>query len=129
MRTFFTLAAAAVLAAGCTMADSGKKISKSQAKKFETGETTYQEVVDKLGKPTNVTTTIENKRKATYSYEEYNQDAVNYIPVAGSLFGGSNKKKTAVTFLFDKNDVLLGTQRSKSRDDTDYGILNVGDSE
>lgn len=113
MRSFCVVAliAGGVLA-GC--AASGVKVSEQQAQSFQVGKSTYADVVSQLGDPTTSTVDSKGTRIAVYNYSAIQSRPQNFIPYIGPLVSGYDTKSSAVSFTFDKRNVLTDTSSSQT---------------
>jgi outer membrane protein assembly factor BamE (lipoprotein component of BamABCDE complex) len=93
---------------------SGVKVTEEQASQFRPGESTYQDVVAALGKPTTVTVLANGNRIAAYSYVHSQARPAAFIPVVGPLVGGADSTSNSVVFTFDRNNILVGHSSSET---------------
>ena len=98
--------------AGCAAA--GVQVTEQQAKDFQPGKATYDDVVAALGPPTATTTQSNGSRIAVYSYAAVQSRPQNFIPYIGPLVGGYDTQSSAVTFMFDARGILTNTTSTQS---------------
>ena len=88
----------------------GKSIPDEVINTFKNGVTTYDEVINKLGKPTTIQN-MKGKKIATYMHQkgDVKVDPIKLIPVIGTLFGSvkNEQKSEMVVFIFDDKSILL----------------------
>jgi outer membrane protein assembly factor BamE (lipoprotein component of BamABCDE complex) len=116
VRSLFLIIALFALSACVSM---GTKVDQEKVSQFETGKTTYVEVIQQLGKPTQSTMNSDGTRTLTYMYMQSQLKAANFIPVVGAFVGGTESETTTVTLNFDKNSLL--TDYTASEGDTSVG--------
>lgn len=93
----------------------GEKISEEVLKSFQTGLTTYEELIGKLGKPSSIS---QSKGYTMLTYSSTNAstkvDAIKFVPILGSLFGSTKMtaESQVLTFIFDANNILMSIQDS-----------------
>ena len=113
MRDFgATALVAALLLAGC--AASGVQVSEQQAQSFQVGKSTYAEVIGQLGEPTTSTMDSRGTRIAVYNYSAMQSRPQNFIPYIGPLVSGYDTKSSAVSFTFDKRNILTDTSSTQN---------------
>jgi outer membrane protein assembly factor BamE (lipoprotein component of BamABCDE complex) len=103
MRSLFLIVALFALSACVPM---GTKVEQEKVSQFVPGKTTYTEVIQQLGEPTQSTMNSDGTRTVTYMYTQSQINAANFIPVVGMFVRGSESENTAVTLNFDKNALL-----------------------
>ena len=95
---------------------SGVEVDEAKLAQFEKGKTTYQEVVQALGPPTQSILAEDGTRRIFYSHVSTSSNAVSYVPIVGSVFGRTEIQSSNVAFKFDRNGILQGytaSQRSQ----------------
>jgi outer membrane protein assembly factor BamE (lipoprotein component of BamABCDE complex) len=103
----------------------GTKVDQDKLARFEKGKTTYAEVVQQLGKPTQSTLNSDGSRRIMYTYMQSQAKAANFIPIVGAFTGGADTENTNVMLEFDQNSVL--TNYSATQGSTSMGTgLNSG---
>lgn len=118
---------ALVVALGLTLSGcvaTGRKVTQQQVSEFKEGKTTYQEVISKLGTPTNSTVNSDGSRSITYVYAQYQRSAVSYIPYVGGLMGGSESESSHTFLHFDKNGVLTHYTSNEGKTSTGTGLIS-----
>lgn len=108
--------------AGC--AATGVKVSEDQAKNFQVGRSTYNDVVTGLGAPTSFAVSPNGTRVATYSYSAIQARPQNFIPYIGPLVAGYDTQSGTVNFTFDGHGVLMNTSTSQSNLGTGVGLAS-----
>ncbi len=114
MRYVFVIIALLALTSCMSM---GTKVDQDKLARFEKGKTTYTEVIQQLGKPTQSTINSDGSRMVVYTYMQSQMRAANFIPIVGAFTGGADTENTSVTLNFDKDSVLTNysaTQGSSS---------------
>jgi hypothetical protein len=113
MRSFCVVALIASGAlAGC--AASGVQVSEQQAQSFQVGKSTYSDVVSQLGEPTTSTVDSKGARIAVYNYSAVQSRPQNFIPYIGPFVSGYDTKSSAVSFTFDKRNILTDTTSTQN---------------
>src|SRR5262245_9411860 len=84
----------------------GTKVDQDKLAQFEKGKTTYAEVIQQLGKPTQSTLNADGSRRLLYTYMQSQAKAANFIPIVGAFTGGADTENTSVMLEFDQNSVL-----------------------
>lgn len=123
MRYMNSIIAAIVFVSLTACASYGTKVDQNQLSQFVKGKTTYAEVVQKLGKPTQVMNNSDGTRIVHYTHGTSQANAASYIPIVGAFAGGYTSETTTVMFRFDQNSVLVDYSTSESGFDTGYGVL------
>lgn len=116
MRYLSVLIAVFALSACMSM---GTKVDQEKLSQFVKGKTTYAEVVQKLGKPTQNTINSDGTRTITYVYAQSQANAASFIPIVGGFLGGAESENTTVALNFDKKSLLTSYTASE-------GGMNVG---
>lgn len=114
----------ALALAGC--ASSGTKVSDEQAKQFQVGQTTHDEVVAALGPPTATSTAANGTRVIVYSYSSIRSRPENFIPYVGPLVASYDAKGSAVTFTFDGRGILANTNSTQTNTAVGTGFAASG---
>ncbi len=118
-----TLLAFVFILSGCSYSSGRTDITDADMKQFVEGKSTYQEVLQKLGKPS-----TDRKQKQVFngkdtsvhivmydlSAYEAKKDAASFIPFVGAFVGTTQTKSTTkfYTFIFDINTGILKTMQS-----------------
>lgn len=105
-----------VMLAGCATA--GVKVDPATVATFKSGQTTYQQVVSRLGPPTSEAIAPDGSRVIAYSYVQASARPESFIPIIGPFVGGSDSRSTLVMFRFTSQGVLDSTTSSASQ----YGV-------
>lgn len=103
MRCFITISALLTLSA-CVSA--GVRVDQSKMAEFRKGRTTYPEVIEQLGQPTQTTLQDNGTKTITYLYYSAQSRPESFIPYVGAFVGGVDAENTMVTLTFDKNGIL-----------------------
>ena len=102
----------------------GNKVDQDKVSKFEKGKTTYAEVIQQLGKPTQSTINSDGTRTAIYTYMQSQANAVNFIPFVGIFAGGGTMENTTVMLRFDKNSHLIDYSATEGGSSMGTGIAS-----
>lgn len=103
-------------------ASSGTKVDQGKMSQFVKGKTTYAEVVQQLGKPTQNTINADGTRTIMYTYVQSQMKASSFIPIVGMFMGGADSESTSVTLNFDKNSMLASYTASEGGVSAGTGI-------
>lgn len=95
--------AALVSLFGC--ASHGVMVDQNQLSGFKRGETTEQEVIAKLGRPT-TTSNHNGNRVLIYSGAYAQARPASFIPIVGPLVGGTDVRASSVVLRFDSTGKL-----------------------
>lgn len=121
MRYLFMLIAVFSLSACMSM---GKKVDQEKVSQFVKGKTTYAEVVQQLGKPSQSTINSDGTRTAMYMYIQSQASAASFIPIVGLFAGGAESENTTVTLNFDNKSVLTSYTASEGGSSMGSGITS-----
>lgn len=102
----------------------GTKVDQEKLSQFVKGKTTYAEVVQQLGKPTQNTINSDGTRMIMYMYAQSQAKAENFIPFVGGLLGGATTENTTVTLNFDRRNILTGYTASEGGMEAGSGIMS-----
>lgn len=119
MRYLFVVMVCFALAACVSM---GTKVDQQKVAQFEKGKTTYAEVIQQLGKPTQSTMNSDGTRTIAYTYVQSQVKATNFIPIVGAFMGGAETENTSVTLHFDKNSILTDYSATEGGTSTGTGL-------
>jgi len=122
MRKFAIIAALSVALTGCVSA--GTKVDTAQLQQFKKGVTTEAEVIARLGEPNTRTMSSGGLHVIGYSHVAARPDAVDFVPIVGSLAGGAKSETTVVIFTFDETGVLKDYTATTSNTHLKTGIAN-----
>lgn len=121
MRTFFVILCALFLTACAT---SGKEVDKDFVATIQKGVTTEAEIRSNLGTPQSTSLNGSGQRVLTYYYAKSTTKASSFIPVVGSLAGGSDTETTTLTILINgKTEIVDEFYYSESETETKTGVL------
>lgn len=95
-------------------AATGVYVDEKDVTQFEKGKTTYREVVNVLGTPTQKKINSSGDTIISYIYSEYKTRAETFIPYVGSFVGGSDTRMNTATFEFDKSEILTDYEFSET---------------
>jgi outer membrane protein assembly factor BamE (lipoprotein component of BamABCDE complex) len=76
----------------------GTKVDQDKLAQFQKGKTTYAEVIQQLGKPTQSTLNADGSRRIMYTYMQSQAKAANFIPIVGAFTGGADTENTNVSW-------------------------------
>ena len=111
-----------VLLALTSCVSMGTKVDQDKLARFEKGKTTYTEVIQQLGKPTQSTVNSDGTRKVVYTYMQSQAKASNFIPIVGAFVGGADTENTNVTLDFDQNSLLTNYSATQGSSSMGTGI-------
>jgi outer membrane protein assembly factor BamE (lipoprotein component of BamABCDE complex) len=100
----------------------GTKVDQDKLTRFEKGKTTYAEVIQQLGKPTQSTLNSDGTRTVVYTYVQSQAKAANFIPIVGAFTGGADTENTSVMLNFDKDSVLTNYSATQGSSSMGTGI-------
>jgi outer membrane protein assembly factor BamE (lipoprotein component of BamABCDE complex) len=106
MRTVAKVSIFAIAIALSACASSGVKIDQSKMASLHKGQTTYSEVIQRFGRPTNDTITADGSRMVMYHYFSAQAHPENFIPIVGAFAGGADTETTMVMLQFNQNGIL-----------------------
>ncbi len=110
-----------ILLAACVSV--GTKVETEKLAAFKSGETTYSEVVAKLGAPQSTTKQSDGKKIIAYAYSKASPDAASFIPFVGAFVGSTDAENTIVSFIFDTNNKLESYSQTESK--ASYGVTGI----
>ena len=90
MNKILVVLAGGLLLAGC--ASTGVRVDEKNLQSFKKGETTYSEVVARLGQPTSSTVMADGQRMIMYTYAQAQARPETFIPIVGAFGGGADYK-------------------------------------
>lgn len=102
----------------------GRKVSQEKVSQFKVGQTTYQEVIAELGKPTDSTLHSDGRRTLSYFYSQSQASAASFIPYVGGLVGGSETENSFVYLDFDANGILANYSARSGNSSTGTGLIS-----
>jgi len=106
-------------------ASSGVRVDQSQLSRFRDGETTYDQAVAALGRPSQVLMPGDGTRTIVYAYFSAQARPESFIPVVGAFVGGSDVENSVVTMRFDRDGVLRNVTSSQGSTGTGRGLEGV----
>jgi len=104
----------------------GTKVDQEKMAQFVKGKTTYTEVIQQLGKPTQSTMNSDGSRMVVYTYVQSQMRAANFIPIVGAFTGGADTENTSVTLNFDKDSLLTNYSASQGSSSIGTGLTSGG---
>src|SRR6185437_1258122 len=105
MRTFFIMTIVLLLSA-CGGVNQGRKIDTNQVSKFQTGKTTYEQVIATMGTPASIQNHSDGTRVLIYVHTQAAPRPATFVPVVGLFAGGADVQQQSVIFTFDRDGVL-----------------------
>ncbi len=104
----------------------GTKVDANQAAGFVKGKTTYSEVINKLGKPSQTAVSSDGIKVISYVHVEYSTKAATFIPIVGIFAGGADTQNSTVELTFDSHDVLTNYKFSDGSGSVSTGLVDYG---
>jgi len=120
MRISYLLLAGLIVLGGC--AATGVQVKQGQLEQFKQGETTKQDVMAALGKPTTQMRNSDGTSTLLYTYAEYRTRPETFIPFIGGFIGGADTNSSNVSLTFDQAGKLLSYSTSESELGTGMNI-------
>lgn len=114
----------ALVLTGC--AATGVRVDQNQMSGFQTGKTSYEDVVAQLGQPTEITRKSDGNTTASYIYSEYQTRPETFIPYVGMFVGGGDTRMNTAMFEFNSKGILIDHSYSESQFGTNTGITAGG---
>jgi outer membrane protein assembly factor BamE (lipoprotein component of BamABCDE complex) len=105
---------------GCTV-QQGAKVESTDISFIQKGQTTKDEVIQKLGKPTSVSVDSGGKETLIWDYYKHTTDAKSFIPFAGLFIGSTQMEGSTFTVFLDKKYRVTDYQISNSRSEGRVG--------
>ena len=93
----------------------GTKVDQDKVSQFVKGKTTYNEVIQRIGKPTNSTINADGTKTLTYSYMQHQMNPISFIPIVGLFARGGETEDTTVLLYFDSNSILTNYSASEGQ--------------
>lgn len=115
----FGVAAIAATMAAC--AQTGTRVDEASIKDFKSGETTYEQVIAKLGRPNYVNFLPDGRKMIGYVHIDYQTRPETFIPFVGPFVGGADSNMTNATLYFTKDGFLDQYGVGESGMGTDLG--------
>lgn len=100
----YLITASLLLLAAC--ASAGVKVDQAKLADFKKGKTTYSEVIQTLGQPTQTTILDDGNKIIHYTYFSTQARPESFIPYVGLVVGGADTENSVVSFTFDQKDIL-----------------------
>jgi hypothetical protein len=95
-----------------------------QAKQFQKGVTTEQQVIAALGPPSASTQTSADIAVLVYTHVDARPDAIDFVPIVGALAGGAQAHSTVVSFTFDGRGVLTDYSATAADSPVHTGLVH-----
>jgi hypothetical protein len=105
---------------GC--ASYGVQVKTEQLSSFKRGETTIEEVIAKLGKPTTISTKMDGTKEIAYIYSHAQARPETFIPYVGVFVGGVDARSSSVILTFDAEGKLTNFTSSEGQMGMSTGI-------
>jgi hypothetical protein len=102
----------------------GKKIDQDRLGEVEKGKTTYEELVQRYGKPNSVLIRDDGTKQAAYIYEQAQSRVYNYIPVVGAFLRGGDEESAHTVFEFDSAGRLVSYHSYAGQTGTGTGFVS-----
>jgi outer membrane protein assembly factor BamE (lipoprotein component of BamABCDE complex) len=96
----------------CGCVSAGVQVQPEKLQAMKVGETTYQEVVARLGTPTANVISSNGQRVIVYSFVHSQARPESFIPIVGPLVGGADATANSVTFIFGPDGKLMSYSSS-----------------
>jgi hypothetical protein len=114
----------AVLVSGCMA--SGTKIDQGRLTEIEKGKTSYEEVVQRYGKPNSVLIRDDSTKQAVYQYVQQQVNPLSFIPVAGAFIRSGSTENASTVFEFDAWGILQSYTSTQGESVTGTGFISGG---
>lgn len=108
------------LMAGCV--STGVRVKDEQLSSFVPGQTTKEEVIAALGKPTTQVRNADGTSMIMYMHAEAKARPETYIPFVGAFVGGADSSSTQVILNFDRDGKLVDHSSAESAYGTGTGL-------
>jgi len=102
----------------------GTKVDQDKVSQFVKGKTTYNEVIQRIGKPTNSTINADGTKTLTYSYMQHQMNPISFIPIVGLFARGGETEDTTVLLYFDSNSILTNYSASEGGTTMGTGLIS-----
>lgn len=102
----------------------GTKVDTNQVAGFVKGKTSYNEVIDKLGKPSQTAVNSDGTKTISYVHVEYSTKAATFIPFVGIFAGGADTKNNTAELSFDSNNLLTNYKFSDASGSVSTGLVD-----
>ena len=122
MKKVLCLVVLGIALAAC--ASTGREIKPEQVAQLKKGETTLDQAVAILGKPTSRTMTSDGTTVLGYVYARAQARPETFIPIVGAFVGGADTYGTSVMLFFDKAGVLQQYTASETATGTGQGLAS-----
>lgn len=119
MRKLFTIIPTLLLA---SCVSSGVKVDPSKLSQFHKSETTYSEVIEKLGKPSQSAVLQDGTKVISYIWVSAQARPESFIPIAGAFVGGADSENSIVTLTFNGDGILQNYTSSQGSTGTGTGF-------
>jgi outer membrane protein assembly factor BamE (lipoprotein component of BamABCDE complex) len=105
--------------------NSGTKVDPSQAAQFKPGVTTYDQIIEALGPPNNLTQMSDGSKILVYVNTQTNVHGESFIPFAGMFVAGADVKQQTATFTFDQRGILKTSSTGQTQACSGGGVFNM----
>ncbi len=120
MRKAVAAVVASIVLVGC--AATGVQVKDEQLSSLVPGQTTQEEVIAALGKPTNRIRNSDGSTTILYTYAEARTRASTFIPIVGLFAGGVDTNHSTAILRFDKEGKLIDHSMSEGEMGTATGV-------
>ena len=110
-----------LLLGGCGMS-SGVKIDQDKIASLQKGKTTYDQAIQRFGKPTRSSIKSDGTRTITYKYSGFQMRGESFIPVIGGLIGGADSEQTNLVLTFNRAGILTDFESDQDGQGTATGL-------
>ncbi|SAL62398.1 lipoprotein [Caballeronia udeis] len=110
--TMTLLIVCACFLAGC--GSTGREIKPEDISDFRPGVTTQQQVVARLGTPSQTSALPDGSTYLVYAFTKPQSLAVTWIPIIGTFGGGTDGRGTTISFQFGPDGILNTSNTASS---------------
>ena len=107
----FLLITCMLMFVACTSV--GVKVDPAKMADFKKGQTTYGEVVEALGQPTQTMVSDNGEKTIQYAYLSTQARPESFIPYVGLVVGGADTETSMVSMTFDRKGILRSYSSSQ----------------
>ncbi|MCK8045130.1 outer membrane protein assembly factor BamE [Shewanella sp. 1CM18E] len=111
----------ALLITGC--ATHGNKIDESAVSKLKKGQTTEEQVITMLGKPTSSGFSSDGSKMLTFSYANASANPISFIPYVGMFFSSTDVESQVLYVTLNKSGKVSDYSYSSSESEVKTGLL------
>ena len=91
----------------------GVKVDPAKMADFKKGKTTYGEVIEALGQPTQTMVSDSGDKTIQYAYLSTQARPESFIPYVGLVAGGADTETSMVSMTFDRKGILKSYSSSQ----------------